>query len=96
MDSQDGTSVRSMRREFPSELELNQPILISTVKVLYTFDDASKTHCLARWPHLVDIQTAYLDEQTQIGVIELKTCIQAIVSARFASPAGAQSRAHLD
>ncbi|KAE8348801.1 hypothetical protein BDV28DRAFT_77626 [Aspergillus coremiiformis] len=51
------------------------------LKVLYTFDDASKTNCLARWPHLLDIQTAALDEKTQIGVIELKTCIQAIVSA---------------
>lgn len=57
-----------------------------TVKVLYTFDDESKTNCLARWPHLLDIQTASLDEQTQIGVIELKTCIQAIVSARWAAP----------
>lgn len=52
------------------------------VKVLYTFDDANRTNCLARWPHLLDIQTAALDEKTQIGVIELKTCIQAIVSAR--------------
>ncbi|THC96791.1 hypothetical protein EYZ11_003716 [Aspergillus tanneri] len=51
------------------------------LKVLYTFDDASKTNCLARWPHLLDIQTAALDEKTQVGVIELKTCIQAIVSA---------------
>ncbi|EAW13133.1 putative GATA transcription factor (Ams2) [Aspergillus clavatus NRRL 1] len=51
------------------------------LKVLYTFDDESKTNCLARWPHLLDIQTASLDEKTQIGVIELKTCIQAIVSA---------------
>ncbi|KAI5288998.1 hypothetical protein KEM54_004585 [Ascosphaera aggregata] len=52
-----------------------------TVKVLYTFDSESKTTCLARWPHLLDIQTAYLDEDTQVGVIELRTCIQAIVSA---------------
>ncbi|PWY94296.1 hypothetical protein BO94DRAFT_327568 [Aspergillus sclerotioniger CBS 115572] len=51
------------------------------LKVLYTFDDANKTNCLARWPHLLEIQTAFLDEKTQIGVIELKTCIQAIVSA---------------
>ncbi|GLA05939.1 hypothetical protein AnigIFM60653_006460 [Aspergillus niger] len=51
------------------------------LKVLYTFDDANRTNCLARWPHLLDIQTAALDEKTQIGVIELKTCIQAIVSA---------------
>lgn len=55
----------------------------STVKVLYTFDNENKTNCLARWPHVLDIQTAYLDEQTPVGVIELKTCIQAIVSARF-------------
>ncbi|KAL2830040.1 hypothetical protein BDW59DRAFT_29701 [Aspergillus cavernicola] len=51
------------------------------LKVLYTFDDASKTNCLARWPQLLEIQTAALDDKTQIGVIELKTCIQAIVSA---------------
>ncbi|KAL4968907.1 putative GATA transcription factor (Ams2) [Aspergillus stella-maris] len=51
------------------------------LKVLYTFDNDSKTNCLARWPHLLEIQTAVLDEKTQIGVIELKTCIQAIVCA---------------
>ncbi|KAI9928190.1 hypothetical protein MW887_002223 [Aspergillus wentii] len=51
------------------------------LKVLYTFDNESKTNCLARWPHLLEIQTAALDEKTQVGVIELKTCIQAIVSA---------------
>ncbi|KAK2744360.1 hypothetical protein FQN57_004254 [Myotisia sp. PD_48] len=51
------------------------------LKVLYTFDDESKTNCLARWPHLLDIQTAFLDETTEVGVIELKTCIQSIVSA---------------
>ncbi|KAJ5227112.1 uncharacterized protein N7469_007118 [Penicillium citrinum] len=51
------------------------------LKVLYTFDNDNKTNCLARWPHVLDVQTAYLDEQTPVGVIELKTCIQAIVSA---------------
>lgn len=51
------------------------------VKVLYTFDDQNKTNCLARWPQVLEIRTANLDESTQIGVIELKTCIQAIVSA---------------
>lgn len=51
------------------------------LKVLYTFDHENKTNCLARWPHNIDIRTAYLDESTQIGVIELKTCIQAIVAA---------------
>ncbi|KAI9755078.1 MAG: hypothetical protein M4579_004417 [Chaenotheca gracillima] len=51
------------------------------LKVLYTFDDQNKTNCLARWPSVLNIQTVYLDEATAIGVIELKTCIQAIVSA---------------
>ncbi|ODH18846.1 hypothetical protein ACO22_06200 [Paracoccidioides brasiliensis] len=51
------------------------------LKVLYTFDSENKTNCLARWPHLIDIQTAFIDEETQVGIIELKTCIQAIVSA---------------
>ncbi|KAL9129950.1 MAG: hypothetical protein Q9217_001752 [Psora testacea] len=50
------------------------------LKVLYTFDE-DKTNCLARWPHALDIRTAYLDENTQVGVIELKTCIQAIATA---------------
>lgn len=50
-----------------------------TVKVLYTFDDQNKTNCLARWPHVLQIQTVAMDESTSIGVIELKTCIQAIV-----------------
>ena len=48
---------------------------------MYTFDKENKTNCLARWPHNLDVRTAYLDENTQIGVIELKTCIQAIVAA---------------
>lgn len=51
------------------------------MKVLYTFDSENKTNHLARWPHPLDIQSAYLDENTQIGVIELKTCIQAIAAA---------------
>lgn len=51
------------------------------LKVLYTFDDQNKTNCLARWPQVLDIRTASLDDSIQIGVIELKTCIQAIVSA---------------
>ncbi|EHL00474.1 hypothetical protein M7I_3558 [Glarea lozoyensis 74030] len=49
------------------------------LKVLYTFDDQNKTNCLARWPHVLEIQTVAMDETTSIGVIELKTCIQAIV-----------------
>ncbi|KAL6721821.1 hypothetical protein ACLMJK_000926 [Lecanora helva] len=51
------------------------------LKVLYSFDNDNKTNCLARWPNSVDVRTARLDENTQIGVIELKICIQAIVAA---------------
>ncbi|KAH8801695.1 hypothetical protein F5884DRAFT_524584 [Xylogone sp. PMI_703] len=49
------------------------------LKVLYTFDDQNKTNCLARWPHVLQIQTVAIDEEASIGVIDLKTCIQAIV-----------------
>ncbi|KAH6724294.1 hypothetical protein BKA61DRAFT_464164 [Leptodontidium sp. MPI-SDFR-AT-0119] len=49
------------------------------LKVLYTFDDQNKTNCLARWPNVLQIQTVAMDETTSIGVIELKTCIDAIV-----------------
>ena len=51
------------------------------MKVLYSFDSENKTNCLARWPQAIDIRTVHIDESTQIGVIELKTCIQAIVAA---------------
>lgn len=51
------------------------------VKVLYTFDDQNKTNCLARWPQVIEIRTAYLEDCTQIGVVDLKTCILAIVAA---------------
>ena len=51
------------------------------MKVLYTFDIHSKINCLARWPRVLNIRTAYLDESTQIGIVDLKTCVQAIVAA---------------
>ncbi|KAI9799851.1 MAG: hypothetical protein M1833_003773 [Piccolia ochrophora] len=51
------------------------------LKVLYTFDDSNKTNCLARWPHVMSVQTVLVDDGTLIGVCQLKTCIQAIVSA---------------
>ncbi|KAJ4362744.1 hypothetical protein N0V95_001346 [Ascochyta clinopodiicola] len=52
-----------------------------TVKVLYTFDDQNKSNCLARLPNALSVPVVSLDENTQVGVIELKTCIQAIVAA---------------
>ncbi|KAJ4376296.1 hypothetical protein N0V83_001579 [Neocucurbitaria cava] len=52
-----------------------------TIKVLYTFDDQNKSNCLARLPNVLSVPVVSLDETTQVGVIELKTCIQAIVVA---------------
>jgi hypothetical protein len=57
-------------------------LVYPTVKVFYTFDEQSKVNCLARWPHLVNVQTVKLDEATCIGVIELKICLQAVVTSR--------------
>lgn len=54
---------------------------VSTVKVLYTFDSDNKTNCLARFPDILSVPTIPIDDNTQIGVIELRTCIRAIVGA---------------
>ena len=51
------------------------------LKVLYTFDAESKNNCLARWPHVLDVPTAYVDDTTQLGIIDLKTCLQALTSS---------------
>ena len=64
----------------PNLCELSTTLMIFLVKILYTFDE-DRTNCLARWPHPIDIRTAYLDENTQIGIIELKICLQAIATA---------------
>jgi hypothetical protein len=57
------------------------PRRLMRVKVLYTFDGQNKSNCLARLPDALHIPTVSIDETTQVGVIELKTCIQAIVTA---------------
>ena len=51
-----------------------------TVKILYTSDD-NKTNCLARFPDVLRIPTVPIDDNTQIGVIQLQQCIKAVVSA---------------
>ncbi|KAK8163947.1 hypothetical protein IWX90DRAFT_386933, partial [Phyllosticta citrichinensis] len=52
-----------------------------TVKVLYTFDDSHKTYCLARLPNALSIPAVMVDDETQVGVIELRTCVESIVNA---------------
>jgi hypothetical protein len=51
------------------------------VKILYTFDQDNKTNCLARFPDVLQIPAVAIDESSQVGVIELKQCLQAIVAA---------------
>ncbi|KAK0742285.1 hypothetical protein B0T21DRAFT_346101 [Apiosordaria backusii] len=51
------------------------------LKVQYTFDRESQVNCLARWPHLLHIQTIPLDERTTIGVVDLRTCLQAVAQS---------------
>ena len=51
------------------------------VKILYTFDSDNKTNCLARFPDVLQIPAVAIDESSQVGVIELKQCLQAIVAA---------------
>ncbi|KAK4546260.1 hypothetical protein LTR36_001937 [Oleoguttula mirabilis] len=51
------------------------------VKVLYSFDQDNKTNCLARFPNTLQIPAVAIDENSQVGVIELRQCLQAIVSA---------------
>ncbi|KAI5865494.1 hypothetical protein GGS23DRAFT_429464 [Durotheca rogersii] len=49
------------------------------LKVHYTFDREGQERCLARWPQILHVRTIPMDEQNTIGVVELKTCLQAVV-----------------
>ncbi|OCT45026.1 hypothetical protein CLCR_05390 [Cladophialophora carrionii] len=51
------------------------------LKVLYTFDSEQKDNHLARWPQPLDVQTAFIDEVNQIGVVDLRTCLEAVTTA---------------
>ncbi len=83
-----GLPGRLMRGDWCSQCYLDLPNLElrDTVKVLYTFDHQNNTTCLARLPDALEVPTVSVDEGTQIGVIELRKCIQAIVSARYELP----------
>jgi hypothetical protein len=59
----------------------NIPTRPMRVKVLYTFDLESKTTCLARFPNTLDIPAVAIDDQSQVGVIELAQCIDAVIDA---------------
>lgn len=73
---------RMMRGRFTLSKKTGTETNHRTVKVLYTFDDDNKTNCLARLPNALPIPVVALDE-TEIGIMELKICIQAIVASRY-------------
>ena len=51
------------------------------VKVLYSFDKDNKDNCLARISDVLNIPAIAIDDSTQVGVIELRQCIQAVTAA---------------
>ena len=51
------------------------------LKVLYTFDTESKDNHLARWPQSLEVNTCFIDNAAQIGVIDLRTCLEAVITA---------------
>lgn len=61
----------------------DESVSIRTVrlKVLYTFDVEQKDNHLARYPQPLEVQTAFIDETSQIGVVDLRTCLEAVTTA---------------
>lgn len=51
------------------------------LKVYYTFDAQHLHNHLAKWPHALNVQTARQSETVEIGVVDLRTCVEAITSA---------------
>lgn len=51
------------------------------LKILYTFDTDSKDNHLTRWPHPLDVNTCFVDNNLQIGVVDLRTCLEAAITA---------------
>jgi hypothetical protein len=51
------------------------------LKVYYTFDAQHQHNHLAKWPHTLNVHTARQNETVEIGVVDLRTCVEAIISA---------------
>ncbi|KAI0865810.1 hypothetical protein F4860DRAFT_266494 [Xylaria cubensis] len=64
-------------RVSPAREECGPQVRPMGLKVHYTFDKDNQERCLARWPHIIHIQTIPMDGQT-IGVIDLGLCLQAV------------------
>jgi hypothetical protein len=57
------------------------PTRAMRVKVLYSFDKDNRDNCLARFPNTQQIPAVDIGEGSQVGVIELRQCLQAITTA---------------
>lgn len=51
------------------------------LKILYTFDADFKDIHLTRWPHPVEVNTCFVDNASQIGAVDLRTCLEAVINA---------------
>ena len=51
------------------------------LKVHYTFDTEHKVDCLSRPSESYDVDTVALEDGTSIGIIDLRTCLQAVTSS---------------
>ncbi|KAI1818122.1 hypothetical protein GGS20DRAFT_391262 [Poronia punctata] len=49
------------------------------LKVHYTFDKDNQERCLARWPHILNVQTIPMEGQT-IGLVNLGICLHAVAN----------------
>ncbi|KAK3378193.1 hypothetical protein B0H63DRAFT_239970 [Podospora didyma] len=58
--------------------DLGLPARPMGLKVHYSFDRDNVVNCMARWPHILNIQTAPIDDRNTIGVVDLRTCLQAV------------------
>ncbi|KAH8161338.1 hypothetical protein CIB48_g6925 [Xylaria polymorpha] len=67
----------SWDRRSPAGEECGPQVRPMGLKVHYTFDKDNQERCLARWPHILYIQTIPMDGQA-IGVIDLGLCLQAV------------------
>ncbi|KAJ4388794.1 hypothetical protein N0V93_006254 [Gnomoniopsis smithogilvyi] len=47
------------------------------LKVQYTFEK-DQQNCLAKWPHVLQIQSIPLDDRNSIGLVDLRICLEAI------------------
>ncbi|KAK2603500.1 hypothetical protein QQS21_004360 [Conoideocrella luteorostrata] len=70
------------QQHMPPQTEADESGLHSRpmgLKVHYTFDKEGKVNCLARYPQTFHIQTVPIDETNFIGIIDLRSCIHAII-----------------